>query len=141
LVWKLVKLQLEKLTFIFQDVDECLLGISNCTSNQTCTNTPGSYICNCSSGFSLQDDKCLGKHMFTSSVHVVKHTNLIDLFLEASLCSSNSDCGNNATCSSVLLGYQICECKSGFLGVYPFCLGLNLFSVFIFFILFCFFHL
>ena len=29
------------------DVDECGLGIDTCSNNGTCTNSPGSYTCDC----------------------------------------------------------------------------------------------
>lgn len=44
----------------FSDIDECVNG--NKTCKQLCTNTPGSFICSCHSGFQLHIDKqsCVG---------------------------------------------------------------------------------
>ena len=44
------------------DVDECATGNGGCL--QYCTNTPGSYNCNCTLGFALSaDDRtCNGKY-------------------------------------------------------------------------------
>lgn len=36
------------------DIDECALNNGNC--QQTCTDTPGSYLCACTTGFALRDD-------------------------------------------------------------------------------------
>ena len=43
------------------DIDECQEGIHLC--NQTCTNTVGSYMCQCNDGYSLGIDEtaCFGK--------------------------------------------------------------------------------
>ena len=49
-------------TFIYLDIDECSDGTDDCT--QTCTNTDGSFICGCNSGYLLNTDgfTCNGKH-------------------------------------------------------------------------------
>ena len=39
---------------VFIDIDECMENISNC--NQLCSNTQGSYICYCYSGYELDSD-------------------------------------------------------------------------------------
>ncbi|KAM9316125.1 uncharacterized protein PAF06_007093 [Gastrophryne carolinensis] len=46
------------------DVNECTNGQSRCSSNANCTNTPGSYICNCKAGyygdgFTCKEDRLL----------------------------------------------------------------------------------
>ena len=44
------------------DIDECSDGIHDCS--QTCTNTEGSFICGCHSGYVLDTDgfTCYGNH-------------------------------------------------------------------------------
>ena len=51
----------------FVDVNECMIGKHNC--NQTCSNTIGSFECNCRPGYSLQDDgvTCEGMNAFMSA--------------------------------------------------------------------------
>ena len=46
---------------ILLDIDECAEGIDSC--DQTCTNTLGSYLCSCGSGYRLASNgrTCNGK--------------------------------------------------------------------------------
>ena len=48
--------------FFFSDTDECSLRIDNCV--QTCTNTEGSFLCGCNTGFQLNRDgaTCNGEY-------------------------------------------------------------------------------
>ena len=48
------------------DVDECQTREHNCSHN--CSNTPGSFVCNCSAGYSLDLDgaTCTGEHQLCS---------------------------------------------------------------------------
>ena len=45
---------------MFSDIDECSEGTHNCF--QICTNTDGSFICGCNSGYALDSDgvTCIG---------------------------------------------------------------------------------
>ena len=42
------------------DIDECTTGVHNCTQNQQCINRPGSFICECVSGYELLNGTCEG---------------------------------------------------------------------------------
>ncbi len=42
---------------LFSDVDECAVGSNSQRCQHTCINTPGSYRCECNSGFLLGDDQ------------------------------------------------------------------------------------
>ena len=48
------------LTQFVLDIDECS-GINMCSEDADCTNTDGSYVCNCKSGFSGDGLSCSGK--------------------------------------------------------------------------------
>ena len=43
------------------DIDECSTGVHNCTQNHLqCVNRPGTFICECSSGYELLNGICEG---------------------------------------------------------------------------------
>ena len=47
--------------FLFPDIDECFDNSTNdCDTNANCTNTPGSYNCQCLSGFAGDGRNCSG---------------------------------------------------------------------------------
>ncbi|XP_045546695.1 adhesion G protein-coupled receptor E5 isoform X3 [Salmo salar] len=39
-------------------MDECKEKTADCPNNSICVNTPGSYICNCQSGYTLTESRC-----------------------------------------------------------------------------------
>ena len=43
---------------VYSDVNECLSLLHDCHQNATCTNTIGSYGCNCDTGFSGNGKQC-----------------------------------------------------------------------------------
>lgn len=43
--------------FCFQDLDECSLNTHNCIAPATCKNIPGSFECECPSGYNLNKNK------------------------------------------------------------------------------------
>ena len=43
------------------DIDECAKSIHNCHLNSTCTNTNGTFLCMCNSGFTGNGTFCKGK--------------------------------------------------------------------------------
>ena len=57
-------------TFFAVDIDECDEGIDNCGENEECVDEPGSYICQCISGYhqSNGSESCVGK-VFNHSLH------------------------------------------------------------------------
>ena len=51
-------------SLIFVDINECVdPAAPGCSINQTCTNSIGSYICDCKTGYKFDPSsgKCLGK--------------------------------------------------------------------------------
>ena len=47
-------------TFYSKDVDECSSGTFPCNDNANCTNTIGSFLCNCQSGYTGNGLTCEG---------------------------------------------------------------------------------
>ena len=47
-------------TFYSKDVDECSSGTFRCDDNANCTNTIGSFLCNCQSGYAGDGLTCEG---------------------------------------------------------------------------------
>ena len=50
------------------DVNECSLNNNGCHQNATCSNTQGSFACNCHKGFSGNGTYCTGKDFFIAAV-------------------------------------------------------------------------
>lgn len=48
------------LSLLSLDIDECVLGLGSCPINAICTNTFGSYICQCNIGFQGDGRSCTG---------------------------------------------------------------------------------
>ena len=56
-----VKLKIERYFCFHTDIDECTEESDNCDDNAICTNTDGSFTCECESGFSGNGVQCDGK--------------------------------------------------------------------------------
>ncbi|KAM4621919.1 pro-epidermal growth factor [Polymixia lowei] len=77
------------------DVDECLLGLSLCSSQSSeCVNTVGGYQCQCLPGFTGEVHHC---------------TDIDECKLEMHKCDKNAECQNT-------LGTYLCVCQAGYRG-------------------------
>jgi len=56
----------------FADIDECAATPSSCVTNADCTNTPGSFICTCRTGYTGNGRAaCTGKiFYFSEKIHL-----------------------------------------------------------------------
>ena len=52
--------------FCLADVDECVEGLDDCDVNALCTDTVGSFTCDCLDGFVGNGITCAGTSSFTS---------------------------------------------------------------------------
>ena len=50
------------LNILTADINECATNRDDCGVNSDCFNTPGSFQCNCKTGFQEDDGTCIGKH-------------------------------------------------------------------------------
>ena len=46
--------------FLFIDINECAVNTDNCHVNATCTDTAGSFTCQCKTGFTGNGVSCVG---------------------------------------------------------------------------------
>ena len=46
------------------DIDECMEDISVCDENANCTDTEGSFNCNCNDGYTGNGTHCEGKNIY-----------------------------------------------------------------------------
>ena len=72
---------------ILSDIDECSDGTHNCS--QICTNTNGSFICECNDGYELNFDgaTCNGmQKQFVSFIHTYNTINLRYIIIDVHSC-------------------------------------------------------
>ncbi|MCB9682211.1 MAG: hypothetical protein H6733_12160 [Alphaproteobacteria bacterium] len=76
------------------DVDECAAGTDTCSDDASCTNTVGSYTCDCDDGFTGDGITCTDVDECAESTHT---------------CSADAACTNTP-------GAYTCDCDPGFVG-------------------------
>nr|DBA17639.1 TPA: hypothetical protein GDO54_003057 [Pyxicephalus adspersus] len=90
--------------FVCRDIDECAAKMHYCQANTMCVNLPGSYRCDCVSGYTRVDDFSCTEHDDCSNGH--------------------SSCDENSICTNSVQGHS-CTCKPGYVGngtiCHPFC--------------------
>lgn len=64
---------------MYLDLDECKLDTHNCHSDGVCTNTKGSFVCSCKTGFKGTGVQCQGMY-FKLSISVKKISRASALF-------------------------------------------------------------
>ena len=63
--------------FLKKENNECILGTNNCDISANCTNTIGSYTCECKTGYSGNGFTCNSNclNFFQNSKFCLKHQN------------------------------------------------------------------
>lgn len=107
------------LHFFKIDIDECNV-TEPCQNNGNCSNTFGSYICDCQSGW--QGKNCqTGRRAFRVIILLASNLASYSTINNVYLAIADIDectiepCENNGTCHNSNGSYQ-CECMSGFQG-------------------------
>ena len=91
------------------DIDECVTD-SPCSTNAECTNTEGSFVCECNMGFDGDGYNCTGMfYIIHEQLHAYMHV------LDINECVADFLCGNNALCENTE-GSFMCVCLEGFDG-------------------------
>ncbi|XP_064407551.1 uncharacterized protein LOC135352313 [Halichondria panicea] len=126
------------LTFLDNDgpeIDECAMGLDNCSPNALCTNTPGGFFCTCNSGFTGNGVTCFDIDECSLSTNNCSFNgaclNTEGSFLcfcnigfsgDGVVCENDNECmlgtdncDDNALCIDTFGGF-LCNCNSGFRG-------------------------
>ena len=119
------------------DIDECLLDPSSCDAKASCTNSRGSYSCDCKRGFTGNGTACQGMLnilrfgcfcRFSQCKWSKVKKNPWFLSLDIDECSADpSQCDVNANCINND-GSYLCTCLQGFTGNGTICEGRFIYS-------------
>ncbi|RMB98154.1 hypothetical protein DUI87_25634 [Hirundo rustica rustica] len=86
------------------DIDECAAKMHYCHANTVCVNLPGSYRCDCVTGYVRVDDFSCTEHDECGS--------------------GQHSCDENAICTNTIRGHS-CTCKPGYVGNGTICRGIE----------------
>ena len=65
----LSNIQIKASVLFMADIDECASpGDNNCSTNATCTNTPGGFTCTCNQGYTGDGTTCEGEIPYPDSI-------------------------------------------------------------------------
>lgn len=104
------------------DVNECSLGRHSCSADAICTNSDGSYLCDCKSGYSGNGFTCTD--IFISTI--IFNNNSLLYIIDVNECTQNMDnCSSNALCTNTQ-GSFLCDCNSGYNGNGVNCAGTSI---------------
>ena len=95
------------LKYFTADINECNTNNGGCS--QVCTNTIGSFVCSCNTGYELDPDECIGEYYSLSMMHFL---NIISLSIDINECSTSNG-GCTQTCQNTAGSYY-CVCGTGY---------------------------
>jgi hypothetical protein len=100
---------------LLTDIDECLN--NPCHSNASCTDSEGSFDCQCNNGYAGDGvSNCASRTKFHTwgFVFVFRINVYVNIFIDINECITNP-CHHNASCTDNE-GSFVCQCNSGFSG-------------------------
>ena len=106
----------------FVDVNECAEETHNChvMSNATCSDTDGSFYCNCTEGFEGNGTYCKSIYCFAFHLYLMSDcaitVDVDECQFEDMLCDSHATCFDT-------YGSYFCTCDTGFTGNGSVCFG------------------
>jgi len=93
-------------------------GLDNChrETNATCTDTIGSFMCNCSQGFTGNGIYCSGVYkVVTTKIVIVLICMYVESGTDIDECEMIPPCHPNANCSNNFGSFN-CSCNAGYCG-------------------------
>ena len=95
------------------DIDECESSNSECDSNGTCANNPGSYDCFCKVGYTGDGFSCTGEHepLGIAQLSILRETDINECVTGIASCGENAECSNTEgsyTCFCLLGDGALC---------------------------------
>ena len=85
--------------------------MDNCAEQAMCTDTEGSFLCTCNTGYTGDGTECTGKiklrHNYFEKTTIF--TDVDECGLNTDTCDENAECGNTQ-------GSYMCTCLSGYSG-------------------------
>ena len=102
-----------------------------CHTNASCTNTNGSYECQCLPGFTGDGVNCSSKRKFRVYI-IIPLTYTLSFFSDINECDEYSlnNCSENANCTDTIGSYE-CTCLEGYSGDGISCEGISVFWVYL----------
>ena len=95
------------------DINECTEGTDNC--QQTCTNTDGSFTCDCDTGFRLATDghNCNGQSVLSHTGELTLwHNPVPNTYTDINECAEDThNCAQECTNT---IGSFTCDCNTGY---------------------------
>ena len=96
------------------DIDECIAEIDTCSETEACSNTAGSFICLCNTGFtrSYDESDCEGTYSVVAN-HNCSKFDISDINECANNTLNNCFASNHHVCRNVLGSFH-CDCDLGY---------------------------
>ena len=111
----------QQIVILYSDIDECSASQDNCHINASCSNTEGSYGCQCVPGFTGDGFTC-SSNKYNKVPWCQHHTDLYSPDIDECADSNLNNCSLNANCSDSIGSYD-CTCSAGYVGDGYFCDG------------------